>query len=99
MIEPSHTRDFTPMIGPRVSFDDPAWGVDPDDAPEDYLAAMVQEVVGLEIPIARFEGKWKMSQNREDGDRAGVIQGLGAADDPHRNPALAGQVAERQRPR
>ena len=71
----------------------------PADAPEDFIAAMVQGVVGLELPIARIEGKWKMSQNREDGDRAGVIQGLGAADDPHRNPALAGQVAERQRPR
>ena len=67
----------------------------PGDAPGDYLAAMIRMVVGLEVPIARLEGKWKMSQNREDGDRAGVIQGLGAADDPHRNPALADLVAGR----
>jgi len=67
----------------------------PDDAPDDYLAAMIKMVVGLEIPIARIEGKWKLSQNREDRDRAGVIQGLGAADDPHRNPAMADLVAER----
>jgi transcriptional regulator len=67
----------------------------PAEAPDDYLAAMIKMVVGLEIPIDRIEGKWKMSQNREDRDRAGVIQGLGAADDPHRNPAMADLVAER----
>lgn len=67
----------------------------PADAPQDFIAAMIQAVVGIEIQVGRMEGKWKMSQNREDGDRAGVIAGLGAADDPHRNQPLAGLVAER----
>jgi transcriptional regulator len=49
-----------------------------DDAPADYLATMLKGIVGIEIPIARIEGKWKMSQNRSDADRAGIRAGLRA---------------------
>jgi transcriptional regulator len=28
------------------------------------------------MPIARLIGKWKLSQNRSEGDRAGVVDGL-----------------------
>ncbi|HUZ73701.1 MAG TPA: FMN-binding negative transcriptional regulator [Stellaceae bacterium] len=52
------------------------------DAPRDYLAAMLKAIVGFAIPITRLEGKWKMSQNRPPGDRAGVaaaLHGLGAS--------------------
>ena len=48
------------------------------DAPSDYLDAMVQAVVGLEIEITRMEGKAKMSQNKEPRDQRGVIQALQA---------------------
>lgn len=47
-----------------------------DDAPADYLARMLGAIVGLEIPIARLEGKWKLSQNRSAADREGVAAGL-----------------------
>jgi transcriptional regulator len=33
-------------------------------------------IVGVEIPIDRIEGKWKLSQNRPQADRAGVTAGL-----------------------
>lgn len=67
----------------------------PGDAPADYLEQMRAAIIGVEIPIARIEGKWKMSQNRDAADQAGVIAGLGAEADPHRNPALAAEVARR----
>ena len=35
-------------------------------------------IVGIELPIARSEGKWKLSQNRSAEDREGVIAGLRA---------------------
>jgi len=70
-----------------------AWAV--DDAPADYLAAQMQAIVGIEIPIARIEGKWKMSQNRDAADRRGVIAGLRDANAPHGNPPLADLVARR----
>ena len=34
------------------------------DAPADFIAAQMRAIVGVEIPIARIEGKWKASQNR-----------------------------------
>ena len=47
-----------------------------DDAPERYLASQIKGIIGVEIPIARIEGKWKVSQNRPEVDRAGVVAGL-----------------------
>ncbi|MSP04958.1 MAG: FMN-binding negative transcriptional regulator [Acetobacteraceae bacterium] len=52
------------------------WAV--SDAPEDYVAGMLKGITGFVLPIAKLEGKWKMSQNRVPGDRAGVVAGLTA---------------------
>ncbi|MBK4736648.1 FMN-binding negative transcriptional regulator [Noviherbaspirillum pedocola] len=46
------------------------------DAPADFIEAQLQKIVGIEIAIERMEGKVKMSQNRSDTDRRGVIEGL-----------------------
>src|SRR5262249_42984835 len=46
------------------------------DAPADFIEAMLGAIVGLEIPIARLTGKWKVSQNRAAPDRDGVVEGL-----------------------
>jgi transcriptional regulator len=42
------------------------------DAPSDYIAKMLGAIVGIEIPITRLLGKWKVSQNRASTDRARV---------------------------
>ncbi len=47
------------------------------DAPTDYIASQMKGIVGLEMAIRRLEGKWKVSQNRSEQDRAGVARGLG----------------------
>lgn len=47
-----------------------------DDAPEDYLEKMLRMIVGIDIAIERIEGKFKLSQNHVDANRAGVLQGL-----------------------
>jgi transcriptional regulator len=52
------------------------WAV--TDAPADFIEGMLRGIVGFALPIARLEGKWKMSQNRPAQDRAGVITGLEA---------------------
>jgi transcriptional regulator len=46
------------------------------DAPETFVDAMVRGIVGLTIEISRIEGKWKVSQNRPEADRRGVVAGL-----------------------
>jgi transcriptional regulator len=52
------------------------WAV--TDAPKTFVDAMLRGIVGFRFAIARLEGKWKMSQNREMQDRVGVVKGLGA---------------------
>lgn len=69
-----------------------------DDAPDNYVAAMTRAIVGIEIPITRLEGKWKLSQNRADADRDGVIAGLRDDEDAHRNPALAAEMEKLKNP-
>ena len=48
------------------------------DAPDEFIAAQLKGIVGIEIPILSIEGKWKLSQNRLPADRQGVIDGLKA---------------------
>lgn len=48
------------------------------DAPPDYLDAMLQAIVGLEITVTRWEGKAKLSQNKELRDRQGAVDALQA---------------------
>jgi transcriptional regulator len=47
-----------------------------DDAPKDYIAAMLKAIVGLEIHITRLVGKFKLSQNRELRDRLSLGEAL-----------------------
>ena len=46
-----------------------------DSAP-DYIDGMLKAIVGLEITIERFEGKSKLSQNRESRDLQGAVDKL-----------------------
>jgi transcriptional regulator len=71
---------------------DAPWHV--GDAPESFLEKQLAAIVGLELPIARIEGKWKVSQNRPAEDRAGVVAGLGRSDDAAAR-AMAELVRER----
>jgi transcriptional regulator len=65
------------------------------DAPESYVTAQLRGIIGIEVPIARIEGKWKVSQNRPAHDRAGVVAGLrGSGSD---GESIASLVAERSR--
>ena len=46
------------------------------DAPAEFIRHMSQQIVGIEIPVTRIIGKWKVSQNRSADDRRGVVAGL-----------------------
>jgi transcriptional regulator len=46
------------------------------DAPADYIEAMLRAVVGIEIAVTRLDAKWKVSQNRDEADRQGVVNAL-----------------------
>lgn len=46
------------------------------DAPENYISSILQSIVGIEISLTRIIGKAKLSQNRSEQDRLGVIDDL-----------------------
>lgn len=50
------------------------WSV--SDAPSDYIDALLNGIVGIEIAISTLVGKWKTSQNRPLVDKLGTIAGL-----------------------
>jgi transcriptional regulator len=50
------------------------WAV--TDAPASYIDSQLKGIFGVEIPIARIEGKWKASQNQPEKNRVGVAEGL-----------------------
>jgi transcriptional regulator len=48
------------------------------DLPEDYRQRMERAVVGIEMPITRIEGKFKLGQNRSAEDRRAMLARLKA---------------------
>jgi transcriptional regulator len=48
---------------------------------DEYIDRLSPGIVGFEIPIARLEAKFKLSQNRSEADKAGVIAALAASAD------------------
>ncbi|CAM3823253.1 FMN-binding negative transcriptional regulator [Paracidovorax anthurii] len=46
------------------------------DAPPDFLAQELGHIVGIEVRIARLEGKRKLNQHHAAPDREGAIRGL-----------------------
>ncbi|MBL9012264.1 MAG: FMN-binding negative transcriptional regulator [Alphaproteobacteria bacterium] len=55
------------------------WSI--DDAPADYVEAMLGGIVGVRLTIERIEAQFKLSQNRTEDDRSGVELGLAARED------------------
>jgi transcriptional regulator len=68
-------RDFVTRLTDRHESGRAApWAV--ADAPGDFIETMLGAIVGIELTLSSLVGKWKVSQNRGDADRAGVVDGL-----------------------
>lgn len=70
------------------------WSV--GDAPDDYVQQMLRAIVGIEIGVERLVGKWKVSQNRSERDRGGVVAALSAG--PADAQAMAGLIGSASAP-
>jgi len=51
------------------------------EIPVEFPDKLMAGIVGVEIEIARIEGKFKLSQNRDEVDQAAVIAALAASSD------------------
>ncbi len=74
----------------EAAFADP-WKV--TDAPADYINGQLARIVGVQMPIARLEGKWKFDQRSAPADRIGVAAGLAESGTPG-NLAAAGAMRQ-----
>ena len=63
----------------EAGFDSP-WQL--GDRDRDFVDGMIRSIVNFRIPIARVDGKFKLSQNRPEVDRARVTAALSGSDDP-----------------
>ncbi len=88
-------RAFVTRLTDRFEAALPApWRV--TDAPEAYVASMLRGIVGVEMPVRRLEGKWKLNQNRQPADVDGTIDGLERRGDPA-SAAVASAMRTRRR--
>ena len=46
------------------------------DAPHEFTTMLMNAIVGIEVPIAKLIGKWKISRNRPEPDKLDVMAGL-----------------------
>ena len=46
------------------------------DAPDDYVARLARGIVSFELVVDRVEAKAKLSQNKSEADRSGVVEDL-----------------------
>jgi transcriptional regulator len=72
-----HLKDLTNRN--EQPFEKP-WTV--ESAPPEYIQALMNAIVGIEVTISSIQGKWKASQNRTRTDREGVVAGLIELDTP-----------------
>ena len=73
--EPAWLLDFLTRLTNRHEADQPQpWQV--GDAPPAYIDKLLKAIVGIEIPLARLEGKWKMEQKNSLQDRTRVAREL-----------------------
>jgi transcriptional regulator len=63
------------------------------DAPAGYIDKMLKAIVGIEIPLTRITGKWKLGQNRSMQDQANMAHGLALDNQAGATQALGALIA------
>lgn len=71
--DPARLRDIVERLTAVYEGPD-GWKL--SDEPDSFAEALLRGIVGIEIPVERLEGKFKLSQNRPAPDVAGVIANL-----------------------
>ncbi|KAG4034186.1 hypothetical protein MFRU_003g01590 [Monilinia fructicola] len=64
------------------------------DAPDQYIELLKKNIIGIEVEITSMSGRFKWSQEKPVGDRAGVIEGFKNLGTP--NSTLLSEKVEKQ---
>jgi transcriptional regulator len=76
------------LLSGLIQANEPAFAEQWKGLPDGYRRTMLAGIVGFRIPIARIEGKFKISQNRPEADRRAIQKAQSSGSDDER--ALAG---------
>ena len=79
------------LLSGLIEANEPAYAEKWRQMPDGFRRTMLAGIVGFRIPIARIEGKFKLSQNRPDVDRGSVLAAHSEGDADQR--ALAAWMA------
>ena len=91
--EPAWLLDFLTRLTNRHEADQPQpWQV--GDAPPAYIDKLLKAIAGIEIPLARLEGKWKMEQKNSLQDRMRVAHELSRTSMPESSRQLGALMAK-----
>jgi transcriptional regulator len=63
-----------------IAIHEPGYAAQWNSLPEIYRSGMLKNIVGFRIPVARIEGKFKLSQNRSEQERRRVAEAHAAGD-------------------
>ena len=66
------------------------------DAPTAYIEAQLKGIVGVTLKITRLQGKWKLGQNRNAADRAGLLAGYDSEHGRYTALAAVARAANKQ---
>jgi len=72
----AHLNEITDIHESQQSL---PWKV--SDAPDEFIEKLMNMIVGIEIPISKLSGKWKLGQNRPRVDQLGLVAGLMSCED------------------
>jgi len=79
--DPARLRDHLRNLTDHFEHDQVTpWSL--DDAPADFIERLLGGIVGVDLHVRSVQIKRKLSQNRTEADRQGVIAGLFDTDDP-----------------
>ena len=67
-----HETEKYALLDRLIRANDPAYADQWSSLPDGYRNTLLSGIVGFRIPIARIEGKFKLSQNRPEVDRRSV---------------------------
>jgi transcriptional regulator len=91
--DPEWLRAFvTRLTSTHESGREHPWAV--TDAPPEYINGQLRAIVGVELTVTAVEAKQKLSQNRSELDREGVVAGLRGEQGP--GPAAIADEMARQ---
>ena len=89
--DPAELLTIVTDLSNRFEQDRPSpWAL--SDAPEPYVQGLLHAIVGVRLQLATIEATRKLSQNRPEADRLGVLQGLSTG--PAETRAVAALMTE-----